>query len=329
MRYCYDPRYNFRLLPGIYQSKDGSFWEVNDLGLRGPLPSIQKKTGSVRIIVLGASSTFEGSVINGLSWTDILAKELGARLGIPIEVINGATPGYTTYQSSRRLKEEFIAFNPDIVMVYHLWNDMKLWAISNPGQLIEQFESFAKGREDISFFNASHFLDKFFGWSQPITYFRFWLIRERFKRAVHMQEGRKYSSTDHSIKEAGPKFYKENLEFIVDTLKPYGIPLVIIKQATLVSSDNTEKEKLKINYSYVGFDHDTLVRAYQLGWRINEEIYSKAFVYCVDANDHIPHSLEYFKDAVHLTDRGREILAEYVCESLIEIFGDFKTFLSK
>jgi hypothetical protein len=52
-------------------------------------------------------------------------------------------------------------------------------------------------------------------------------------------------------------------------------------------------------------------------------------VTCLDAAAHVPPTLEYFSDAVHLKDPGREALAEYLDEGLAERFGDFRQFTGK
>ena len=91
-----------------------------------------KKSGTLRVLVLGGSSTFNFGARNGRTWSVRLASFLGRRLGIEVEVMNAGTPGYTTYQSSMRLKEQLIEFNPDIVIVYHLWNDMKTFSYDDP-----------------------------------------------------------------------------------------------------------------------------------------------------------------------------------------------------
>ena len=329
VHYLYDPNFNFRLAPGIFRTNKGAIWQINQLGLRGPMPEKQKKPGNLRILVLGESSTFDGSLDTGLSWPDLLQKELSEKTGLPIEVINAGTPGFTSYQSSRRLQSELIDFKPDIVLAYMLWNDMKLWALPRPESLIEQWEALAKDGEKIPLVGRNALLDALCKHSQMVTYLRVAVMQWRLRHMVNMQEGMQYDSLNHSINAAGLEFYRKNLRLIINILAPRGIPLVIIKQATLVGANNSPKEEKKIHYRLVGFKKDALLKAYATGWEIDDELCRTPKVFCLDASKQIPQTLEYFIDQVHLTDQGREKLAQYVAESLPQVLGDLSSFASE
>ena len=329
IHYVYDPHYNFKLEPGSYRTKNGELWEINELGLRGPVPAQKKAPGSVRVLVLGASATFNGSPVTGVTWPELLERRLEARTGLDCEVINAATPGYTLYQSGRRLRFELMDYEPDLVIVNHLWNGMKLFALEDPEEMIALWEVYGKDPDNVFAINTNQFLRTVTRWSQAVAYFRSRIILAHLKRARLMQEGRLYQDTDHEATPAGLAFFRRNLEYIVETVVPRGIPLVIVKQATLVRPDNTPRERAKIQYRYVGMDHEALVAAYTAAWAIEDELCRQPGVFCLDAAAHVPPTLEYFTDAVHLTDPGREALAEYLDDGLARRFGDMREFAGK
>jgi hypothetical protein len=262
IRYVYDPDYNFKLKPGSYRTKGGETWEINELGLRGPVPARRKAPGTVRVLVLGASATFNGSPVTGVTWPELLERRLEARTGLRLEVINAATPGYTLYQSGRRLRFELMDYEPDLVIVNHLWNGMKLFALEDPEEMIALWEVYGQDPDNVWAIGTNRFLRAVTRRSQAVAYGRSRIILAHLNRARLMQEGRLYQDTGHEATPEGLAFFRHNLEYIRDTVVPRGIPLLIVKQATLVRPDNTPEERAKIQYRYVGMDHEALVAAY-------------------------------------------------------------------
>jgi len=328
LRYDYDPRFHWRIRPGNYIHKEsGNIECINSIGLRCPEISIRKPPGSVRILALGGSSTYIVSPVTGESWTDILACNLTEKLGFPVEVINAGTPGYSAYQSAMRLKYELMDYDPDMVLVYHLANDMKLFWMDDPAEMISRWDRHGWANERASILNPNPLLDAACRYSQMVTHLRFKFIKRRMKKARVEEEGWSFHTLDKDITPQGLDFYKQNLLAMWDTLNARGIPLVIVKQGTLVDPGNTPKQREMIKYRYYGFTHEKMVEAYNLGWKINDLVCEQRDnAYCSDAAAEIPRTDEYFDDSVHLTDKGRELLAKILTRHLIEFFGDFGRF---
>ena len=319
LRYTWDERYNFRLLPMTWSVKDGSKVVINDLGLLGPMPRRPKPAGVFRILVLGGSSSFQTSSVTGKSWPDLMAASLAARPGQPVEVINAATPGYTTYQSSRRLQAELLDFDPDLVVVCHLWNDLKLFSLDRPEEAVEQWNALAAGQKEISAVSRNNRLD-LLGWSQAVTHLRAWWLARRLGRARKLSEGLEHPRLDETIHSGGVDFYRRNLGRIADTLAAGKIPMLVVKEPLLVRSDNTPEERGKIHYTYVGFDHSTLVEAVRRAHEVNDETCRRPGVFCVDPSGVVRSDLLHFKDQVHLKDRGREAMGQFMADWIARSF---------
>lgn len=91
----------------------------NGLGLRDRDYPARPPEGVKRVLFLGGSVAFGGALEEEDTPARLLEAELEKRLGLEVEVINGAGEGYLTWQNAARLDELLDAYSPDLV-VYHL-----------------------------------------------------------------------------------------------------------------------------------------------------------------------------------------------------------------
>jgi lysophospholipase L1-like esterase len=91
---------------------------INSLGIRNREIVVPKPAGLFRVVVLGDSvaAAADGFV------TMFAARAGGLRPG-PVEVINAAVSGYTTYQERRLLERHLDTFAPDLVVLEYCLND--------------------------------------------------------------------------------------------------------------------------------------------------------------------------------------------------------------
>ncbi len=90
---------------------------TNADGMRSVSEARQKPAGTFRVLVLGDSSNFGHGVEGHQMWSEVLEGILDARQGGGrIEVLNGACPGWTTYQALVFLQETGLAYQPDLVI---------------------------------------------------------------------------------------------------------------------------------------------------------------------------------------------------------------------
>ena len=85
-----------------------------------------KKPNAIRIICLGASPTFGWGVRYQEAYPYQLRKNLAEKfhLSYEIEVINAGVIGYSSYQGLLFLKNKILKFNPDIITVSYVINDV-------------------------------------------------------------------------------------------------------------------------------------------------------------------------------------------------------------
>ena len=108
----------WQLRPGD-RTEHGKPVHVNALGLRHG--DIEPSTGP-RILALGDSSVYGFGVGDDEVFTARIEQDLAAR--VPgISVVNGATPGWSTYQSLNMLDMRGWALAPDLLVIGNLWSD--------------------------------------------------------------------------------------------------------------------------------------------------------------------------------------------------------------
>ena len=112
-------------------SKKGIVWEINDKGYRGPHFEAKKPDGITRIIVYGGSSVFDIRNTRGQDWPRRIYTILHEAGFQNVEVINAGIMGNTSLESVGRLFTEGYAFEPDYVLLYHAWNDIKYFDSDN------------------------------------------------------------------------------------------------------------------------------------------------------------------------------------------------------
>ncbi|MFZ5479602.1 MAG: hypothetical protein ACOZNI_22745 [Myxococcota bacterium] len=108
-------RPNLRDFPNL--TAEGTTITTNADGMRMVDEPREKGPDEFRILVLGDSSNFGHGVGNEETWSFQLEKLIGDRMpGKRVHVLNGACPGWTTYQANEFLESIGLAYAPDMVI---------------------------------------------------------------------------------------------------------------------------------------------------------------------------------------------------------------------
>jgi|GEM_PF-2970245 len=127
--------YELRPNAVVHSPEHETTYTTNSFGFRDREYEISKPDDVFRILVLGDSITFGWKV--GLD--EIYANQLEdmfAEQGKKVEVISMAVNGYDTLQEAAVLKEQGLAFDPDLVVIGYCHNDTM---IANDGGLRTHF----------------------------------------------------------------------------------------------------------------------------------------------------------------------------------------------
>ena len=120
-----DPELGWRLRAFAHDMWDGVPVTVNAKGLRGPELDYARRPGTARVLYLGDSVTVGYGLASHVeSYPYLTAERLQRMGGGPIETVNGAVNGYSTWQEVGWLEREGIRYQPDLVVLGFVLNDV-------------------------------------------------------------------------------------------------------------------------------------------------------------------------------------------------------------
>jgi len=113
------------LSPEVLDTWERIPYRINSLGLRGPETDAAKPADAFRILVLGDSVAFGWGAEEESTFTCQLQQLLNqAGSNKQFRVWNAGVPGYATWQELAYLIEKGQAFQPDMILVAFLFNDV-------------------------------------------------------------------------------------------------------------------------------------------------------------------------------------------------------------
>lgn len=116
----------------ILTPKEGSYGKLTKKvithspnGFRGQDIPLQKPEGGLRIACIGGSSTYgTGPTADAFTWPARLQSILTEKLqGRHVEVLNGGTPSWNSFESLSNLAFRVLPYQPDVVIIYLSTND--------------------------------------------------------------------------------------------------------------------------------------------------------------------------------------------------------------
>ncbi|HJU41986.1 MAG TPA: SGNH/GDSL hydrolase family protein, partial [Vicinamibacterales bacterium] len=122
----YNPEWDLWTPRPGYRASGTSFdIAINSQGFRGEEFTAKKPPKTVRILCLGASTTFSSEAPNTGTWTYLLQQHLQKDFpDVKVEVINAAVPGYVAADNLKNLKYRGLPLDPDLVIYYELNNEI-------------------------------------------------------------------------------------------------------------------------------------------------------------------------------------------------------------
>ena len=154
-----DPHFHHRLHPNeTYHFESAEFnvdIRTNSYGLRGPDdPVIPKPPGTLRILMMGDSYTFGFPVRDEETFCHLIQEGLRAQ-GLPVEVVNAGVSGYAPTLHYVSLRDQFLEFQPDLVVLWYDLGDIQedAWFQKNivsdgQGRILRVDPSYVNGRYD-------------------------------------------------------------------------------------------------------------------------------------------------------------------------------------
>ena len=196
-----NPYLLFEFAPGI-RREQGVTVTINSLGLRGKEITQPKPDGIRRFISTGDSSVFGFGVEDSEVFTAVASETLGYKA----EDINGAIPGYSSFQSINLLHLRGLKAEPDLFIIANIWSDNNFDSFIDKELLATYtgYEHSIVGRlkKFLSRFNLYRVID--------------WKVRVK-KRALHARKvGWTLGSSEHiGARRVAINDYAQNLDSLV------------------------------------------------------------------------------------------------------------------
>jgi hypothetical protein len=312
---------SFRARPGVYGGEYGNPDKtVNRYGfISTPDLLLDKPTNTLRIAFIGGSSTAGTGVDlpDRETWPwKVAARLRKAYTNQNIEFINAAVGGYCSFESYGRLWSRVRFFSPDILVVYHGWNEMFYF---NSGTNIVNWRPnngwpFTKSRP--APWLKPRAVDRWIAWSQVLTRIRIRLWPPASGQLGDSREDGKDRPLANEFDRRGLDVWRFNLCLIREAARLMNAELFVCKQATLAAPNASPEAQARVQYHHHGFNHAAHVRAFSDIYRIIEEEIPREYI--IDATP-LSGDITLLHDCVHPTFAGTDRLADIVANHLLSV----------
>ncbi len=256
----------------------------------------------IRINCIGASTTqnYLSHENRNYSYPLELERILKKRYNKKLEVNNFGTGGYTSLDLLKQLKLSLINTEPDFLILYHAYNDIRSYLTPN-------FKpDYSHSRK-----NLSEIYNKFYISSKipeiPIRFFNYlinkWLpSNNRYGLLESISKGE--VNLDQDITK-GLKTYESNLQKIINECKNKKVKIIL---STFCFNFHEKVKELNIHKKY-----NEIVKEEN---KIIKDLTKKNNILLVDANLTIPKDSSNFVDTIHFTPKGMNLLANEISKSI-------------
>jgi len=280
----------------------------------GSLP-LAKRSNEIRIAAIGGSTTANVNLAYADNWPGRIGEMIQARFkGHEVTVINAGVPGYDTAQSVGNLALRVMPFNPDLVIIYHAYNDLKVvradFDIAPDYSNVHDrpYGQFERPNPVVRLLNHSMF------YVRARNSYRE-LKRNQANVAMFMEEGRLDSVPDEAA-----AIFEHNIRTMVAIARSGGAEVILSSFATLHELDVdtalravTPMKKQEL-IELIRFTPGLTLRGILAGIgrynailkRVAEDLQTG----WVDNAQLVPNRDEFFLDRVHVSSAGAAKMAE-------------------
>jgi lysophospholipase L1-like esterase len=270
------------LAPNASIRRLDSVIRINSHGTRGPEFSLLKASNELRVLCLGASTTWGATTkADDRPYPEALEEFLKIELDRPVTVINGGMVGVRIQFTALRFEHELMRFHPDVVVVYHGFNDV-------PSGVQGDFRFQPKASLLIGNVLLLH---------------------------------AKWSVLQTSQTQSRHAKFRKGLNKIVELCAQNDITLFVCSFA-LAYDEHTPVQHLKFYERIMPlYGGQTAISALQ-SVRLNNQFVRKVSqhpnVTFIDVESVLGGRYEYFIDFCHFTQSGRDLLAQEIGQTLVD-----------
>jgi len=291
-----------------------------------------KPGNEIRIACVGGSTTANINLEYSKNWPGYLGHLIQSDFPHKsVRVINGGTPGFDTAQSIPNLALRMMPFKPDIVIIYHAYNDLKAIRLDRPFR-----KDYSHLHETpYGFREKPHFLTDLL--NKSMFYVR---IRNAYRRHKHVADkptpSRDYPKGQErfsSVPQEALETFQQNIRTLVSIAHAGGAEVILSTFATLHDPkwDWSTPETLNLMSSYQkknltgltqfipGLTLKGIFDGLSQYNAVLREIAVQEKCALVDNAHLIPHEDPYFVDRVHFSDLGAKQMAENLYPTVVKL----------
>lgn len=279
-------------------------------------PGQPKPKEAYRIFFVGASTTENVAVDDAESFPWRVETQLNAQLeGVAVRGVNTGIAGNTIADSFSLIAHRILALEPDLVVVLHAINDMRMSASS--------------------VFDPSHYADRL---APPKVRFsdllerhsKLYRLFERAKKRMRTrsrEEKYKQRAAETPLTEGvdparGLPYFRRYLGMIAALCAEARVPLALMTQPSLYKPELSQAEQAAlwmgyVNHGELNFSPETLRGGMQA---YNDELRRFANargLLLIDLERVVPKDLEHFYDDCHYTAQGNAVIAAEITRVLL------------
>jgi lysophospholipase L1-like esterase len=283
--------------------RNGSI-EIDSRGFRNPELVMPKPAGALRLGFLGGSTTYCAEASgNDKTWPALVAAAVAkARPDRAVDFVNAAVGGYSIEHSVRNYRHRLAAMEPDVVVIYHLINDLT----KDTGESAKAAGIWKGPSKD---------------WLEDHS--MLWSI---VKKNVLLKLRAEGNAAEQATKleydaESGAKRFEERLVALIEDVKQATPVVAVATFAHRVRAEQDQaarQEACKSSFYYMPFmTADGIlegVAAYNAAIRRAAQ---RTGALLIEGEERIPADAEHYNDSVHFRDAGCAAMAARVSEVLL------------
>lgn len=301
-------------------------WKINSLGFRERELDLEKKKGQLRIMCFGSSETLGVHETEGKEWPSQLGEMIKEKYP-EVEVINISIMGLSQKTRKDYIEKYILPLEPDIIIMnhhrlfFHIKDSIRgieKNVVSCP--LNGKVKNYSKSRIffDQLLSRLRNIIYKYLP-NKVFSYYSIWKLRNKIKEKE--KEFLQNKTPLDEIPENIILQYKKELDSFIDYLKEKNIIPIMPTFPFLTTSANKNIYKYLLMETrlmfFIDFSEDGILDAMRKLNNLIKKTAKKQNVLCIDIDHLIPKTLEYFADELHYTDKGAELIAKNLYETLI------------
>ncbi|MFC1587449.1 carbamoyltransferase N-terminal domain-containing protein [Planctomycetota bacterium] len=310
----------------LFDNKRGHI-RINNLGFRGKDFTLAKPPGVFRVACIGGSTTFGiGASTSEKVWPQILEDLLREKYpGREFQVINAGVSGFTSAESLVNYALRVSVLEPDLVIIYHGYNDLKPNRYKgNEGVEFQSDYSHWRAPAPPQFRQDTSLLSRIGKHSMLLL-----KLRQEIKTSKRARKSKNIRTSDEdkfdTVLDAGVQAFKSNIRNIAAMAKSGGARVLIGTFVSRVNFNDPWEQQKEIGRDYQIYLPYLSIKGFADGIQKHNkalgDLADEMGAGLIDLATLFPKEVEYFaseQDHIHFSDKGNRLMSELCLQAIVD-----------